>query len=89
MLHGKPRFDLSLLRRLIRLRNEHPLFVYGDFKPLATGVADVYAFEGSLEEDRAVVLLNGALSPIPNRVEARGANLELGPPPDTMKAADP
>lgn len=45
-------------RRLIGLRKEYPLLVYGDFKPVATGVADVYAFERSLGDEKAVVLLN-------------------------------
>jgi oligo-1,6-glucosidase len=45
-------------RRLIRLRKEHSLFVYGDFQPLPTGVAGVYAFERKLAGERATVLLN-------------------------------
>mgnify|MGYP006275329207 CR=1 FL=1 len=47
-------------RKLIRLRREHPILVYGDFEPLQTGVPDVLAFRRRLDDERVVVLLNGS-----------------------------
>jgi oligo-1,6-glucosidase len=47
-------------RKLIRLRRERDVLVYGDYKLLAPGHPDVYAYRRSLEAEAVIVLLNFA-----------------------------
>jgi alpha-amylase len=64
---------LNLYRKLIRLRAEHPALSTGDFTPIKTDHASVYAYFRHAEHETALVVVN--LSDAP--VQAYG--LSVGP----------
>jgi oligo-1,6-glucosidase len=45
-------------QKLIRLRREHPVIVYGSYDLLLADHEDIYAFTRTLAEDRLLVILN-------------------------------
>ncbi len=45
-------------RRLIRLRKEHPVIVYGTYDLLLNAHKQIYAFMRTLEDERLLVMLN-------------------------------
>ncbi|MEF2279979.1 alpha-amylase family glycosyl hydrolase [Deinococcus sp. YIM 134068] len=53
-----PTSDLNYFRTLTGLRREHPALIGGDYRPLDSGHADVFAFERTLGDERLTVLLN-------------------------------
>ena len=53
-----PRSMLSLFRRLIQLRREHPALAVGSYTPLETGDAPVVAYLREHEDRRILVALN-------------------------------
>jgi oligo-1,6-glucosidase len=49
---------LSHYRRLIRLRREHPVIVYGRYRLILADHEEIYAFTRTLGEERLLVVLN-------------------------------
>lgn len=45
-------------RELVEMRKENPVFVHGDYEVVDEEHPEVYAYERSLEDDRALVVLN-------------------------------
>lgn len=45
-------------RELIEMRKENPVLVHGDYESVLGDHPDIYAYERSLEDDRALVVLN-------------------------------
>lgn len=70
---------LHYYRRLIQLRRENPIFVYGDYRLLLDDHEEIYAYIRSWENERLLVVLNfGAGAPsftLP--VDAHAGRLEL------------
>lgn len=55
---GDPDSVLSHYRRLIRLRREHPVIVYGRYRLILAEHEEIYAFTRTLGDDRLLVVLN-------------------------------
>ena len=53
-----PESVLAYYRRLIRLRKENPVIVYGRYELLCETHTEVYAFARTLRDDRLLVVLN-------------------------------
>lgn len=49
---------LNYYRRLITLRKENPVFIYGDFKEINREHKEVYAYERSLDGEKILVVCN-------------------------------
>jgi oligo-1,6-glucosidase len=55
---GDPDSVLHYYRKLIRLRKENPIVVYGTYDLLLDAHEEVYAFTRTLQKDRLLVILN-------------------------------
>lgn len=53
-----PRSILAYYQRLIRLRKENPVIVYGAYKLILDADEQIYAFTRTLKDDRLLVILN-------------------------------
>jgi oligo-1,6-glucosidase len=82
---------LHYYRRLIRLRRENPVAVYGRYELLAEEHEQVFAFLRTLESDRLLVALNfsldAALFTLEPTVSCRHAELLIGNYTDEAAAA--
>ena len=45
-------------QKLIRLRHENPVIVYGIFRPLLTDSETIYAYERELDGEKLIVACN-------------------------------
>ncbi len=83
---------LHYYRRLITLRHEHDVFVYGDYELMAPDRRSVYAYRRVLGDDEVVVTLNfsDSATPVPHRRAVQGTNPTrlLGTHPETVTAAE-
>ncbi len=68
-------------RKLIRLRHEHPVIVYGTYDLLLDAHEEIYAYTRTLEEERLLVILNfGKGSPVfalPRDIPVSGQDLMI------------
>ena len=53
-----PNSVLNYYRKLIRLRREHPIIVYGTYDLILDDHPQIYAFTRTLDDDRLLVILN-------------------------------
>ncbi|MFW6360743.1 MAG: alpha-glucosidase [Spirochaetota bacterium] len=59
-------------RRLIRLRREHPVIVYGRYNDLLPEHEELYVFQRSGMEESLLVFLNFSANPVPIELELPG-----------------
>ncbi|HHZ19195.1 MAG TPA: alpha-glucosidase [Firmicutes bacterium] len=49
---------LNYYKKLLRLRRANPVFVYGDYSPVAESDPNIFAYYRSLDDQRVLVILN-------------------------------
>ena len=78
---------LHYYRKLIELRRQYPLFVYGDYHLLLHKHTQIYSYLRHWEEDTLLVILNffeeSATFTLPERVKVKAARLLIANYPDT------
>ena len=77
-----PNSVLNYYRKLIRLRREHPVIVYGAYDLILDDHPEIYAFTRTLGDDRLLVMLNfTAGTPVfelPDPISFTGKELLIG-----------
>lgn len=53
-----PNSCLNYFRRMVRLRRDHPVLVYGAYELIQAEHSQIYAYTRSLEEEQLLILLN-------------------------------
>jgi oligo-1,6-glucosidase len=79
-------------RKLIQLRKEHPVLIYGDYEDISEqGHESVYAYTRTLEDQTLLVIVNHAdrinTFVLPSHVRSRNRHLLLANYPDTDEAS--
>lgn len=85
---------LNYFRRLVQLRKDHPVLVYGKYVLLDKDNPDVYAYTREMDGKKLLILLNFSVRPVslPVGVSFTGARLLLdnyAPRPDEMTELRP
>ncbi|MBL6447902.1 alpha-glucosidase [Fulvivirga sp. 29W222] len=62
--NNDPASCLNYFRKMVQLRKEYPVFVYGDYELLFPDHEQVYAYTRELDDEKVLVLLNFSEKPV-------------------------